>query len=594
MRFSLSLLVLFYALTIQAAGKAFDTIVTDDANLIVTVRDISELREVWQDHPLVLDFADKSITELFGSLFGQGSDDSSEPDFNEVMDEFGVDADELEELFSGQAGLALYNLSELILKEADRPDLAIMANFSASAERLNELMQIQFERNAKAQKKVNPAMEHAMIEEGFMGETLYFDEAFDGEETYIEDGYALVDGIVVLATPEERLRAVVESIKAGSDRPIATSAAYRRVGEESGAIDVKFYLNFESFIPALNEALVDVVMKGGLAMFGVTGRSLEAALALEALQAFSLDLKIDDEAITSQSAIVYREKAGLLSLLTYGEGALPDATFVPKDVLSSSVALFDLSEMFTRLEAMLGVASPSASALMNIQMQQMKANSEIDLRRAVLENFGQEIVTYSVMPEGGSGEDAFVQAEQIYVIEIKDAAALSGALETLKDLVPGARGQIETRDFDGQTIHTFPGFADPDMPDAVTYDFTYVVTRTHLILGVGQSGLIQSVLTAMQSQGPGFWQLKETQALVEQHRKRGAVVSRSYTDFGQVVTAMFESISQASQLAGTGIKLDSLKVPSAEELPWHLLTETREASDGIFTHMILLRKETSE
>lgn len=590
MKFFVSILLSISVLTAQAAGKAFDAIITTDADVIFSVRDVSDLRAAWEKHPLVRDFGDASLSEYFAPMFDQAADDENETDFKELLDEFGLDEDELFELFPDQLGLVLYNLPELLLQKARKPDIAIMANFSGSAERLDEIMQIQFERNAKAQQEVNPAIEHEMIEERFMGEILHIDEVFDGEETYIEDGYVLVDGIFILARPEERLRGLVESIKDGSEAPIARNAAYQRVREESGPVEVSFYMNLESVMPTLNEALLKQAMAGGLAMFGVSGQSLEAALALETLQAFSLDGKIAEDGITSHSAIIYREKLGLLQLMAYEVGALPKASFVPEDVLSSTVARFDLSEMFGELEALLGVASPSMPSLINIQLQQIQTNTGVDLRSAFLENFGSEVVSFSIMADERSRGNAFAREEQVYVLEIKDAAALSGALEAFKDLVPGSREQIKTRDFQGETIHTVPGVADPSMPGAPVYDFSYVVTRTHLIVSVGQVGLIQRVLTSMQSQQSGFWQLEETQVLVDRVRNPEAV-SRSYMDFGQVVIVLLESLANASQLSGSRMSVDPSKIPSELDLPWHLLTETHEADDGLFSHMILLRKE---
>lgn len=301
------------------------------------------------------------------------------------------------------------------------------------------------------------------------------------------------------------------------------------------------YLNFESFVPTLNEALLKQTMPGGMAMFGVSGPSLSAALGLRALQAFSFDFKLQEDGITSHSAITYREKSGFLELLTYDEGALPPAYFVPEGALSSTVSLFDISEMFARLEALLGVASPSTPALLNIQLQQIKTKTGVDLRSALLENFGAEVVTFSIMPEERPGENGLAPAEQVYVLQIKDAAALSNALEALKDMVPGARAQIKTRDFSGETIHTFTSPADPAALHSPAYAFSYVVTRTHLIFNIGQIGTIQSVLISMQSSDSGFWQRGDIQALVDRIDQAGAV-SRSYADFGQVVAAVLDSM----------------------------------------------------
>ncbi|HKK18230.1 MAG TPA: hypothetical protein VJ952_06065, partial [Opitutales bacterium] len=84
--------------------------------------------------------------------------------------------------------------------------------------------------------------------------------------------------------------------------------------------------------------------------------------------------------------------------------------------------------------------------------------------------------------------------------------------------------------------------------------------------------------------------LEETARLIDRIGRSGAV-ARSYTDFGQVVAALVESFAGISQLSGNHVQLAPSTAPSALDLPWHLLTETYEAEDGIFSDMILLRKE---
>ncbi|MGB0744513.1 MAG: hypothetical protein ACPGSB_08295 [Opitutales bacterium] len=566
-------------------SKPLDQIITSDADLIISVRDISELRQSWKEHPLVQDLGDATTTELFNGIFG--SDDENGAGFARFLEDFELTLDQFFELFPDQATLVVYNLSDLILQQTEQLDLAVIANFSGSAERLDQLMQIQFERNAKAQKEENPRMEHEMVVEKFMGETLNFDEAFDGENTYIEDGYALVDGYFILASPEERLRSIVESIKDGSELSISKSSAYQRVLEDTASPDGMFFANMESLMPPLNEALKSASMAGGMAMFGFSSQSLESALNLNSLEAFSVTFKIEEDALTASSALIYKEKVGLLELLTYEEGALPSAEYVPQGVLSSSVASFNLSEMFARIEALLGVASPSIPALLNMQYQQLQNQTGVDFRSAFMQNFERGIVNFSLLPKGVASADAITQADEVYVLEIKDSAALSGAVEALKDVIPGARAQITTRDFQGETIHNLALPADPLSPDASSRVFSFAVTRSHLICSVGQDGLIHRVIAAMQSQDAGFWQSETIELLVDRFGKPGAV-TRFYADFGEVSQAMFKYMSQLSQLSGGSFVPDSAKLPS---LPWHIFSETHEASDGLYSRMILLRKE---
>lgn len=222
-------------LTTSVWSAPFNSILEEDVDIVLSLRSLAESRESWSDNPFARVFNDPELQAFFAPMIEaamEGKDES----FTQVMeDEFGLTWDEFFVLFPGEFGVALYNLPEMLLGEAERPELVIMAEFSGDAKRMAELMQVQFERNAAKQKEGNPDIEHTLIEESFMGETLYLDETFDGVETYIEDGYALVDNIFVLATPESTLRAVVEGIKDEPGAALSDNEIFLRSRERGGA-----------------------------------------------------------------------------------------------------------------------------------------------------------------------------------------------------------------------------------------------------------------------------------------------------------------------------------------------------------------------
>ncbi len=582
--------VMALAATLQA--KPFTQIIPAEADLILAARDVTELREDWQLHPLAEMVEDPEVRSFFKKLLPEANAGQDDPSLTEVLEnEFGLTWDEFFELFPGQVAISLHNLPELLIDREQRPDLAIMAEYSGTAEQLDGLMNIQFERNAEAQRESNPLIEHEMVEERFMGERLYFDEVFDGENSYVEDGYALVDGVFVLATPEERLRSLVESIKAGTEQPMADEPVFLRLREEADAGDLTVFLNLGQVMPPLNEALLEKSSTGGLAMFGVTGQSLQTALALEAMQGFGMDLRLTPEGMMSHSGLVFREKAGLLGFLTYGDGGLPPAPYVPAEILSSTVTNFDLSRMLAHLESFLTMASPSVAPIFDIQLQNIKNQTGVDIRTAVMRNFGPEMVTLSVLPESGPGTNLWMEPEQLFVFRIRDAVALSGALEALKDQIPGARGQMESREFEGETIHIFQPVATPNMPDAPAQSFSYAITRTHLLINVGEVGLLQEVLSAMQNNSEGFWQGPDIEDLYRDISRPGAV-ARSYFSLQQVVRPTLESIVQASRMAGGSVDTDS--IPQSLDFPYELISEMHEAPDGFFSRSVLVRSEDTE
>jgi hypothetical protein len=589
----MSLLAGSCAFTAMLSAVPFNSLVEEDVDVFFSVRSLAESRAEWEGHPLAEVIENPKLQEFFQPLFDASAEVAEEEEsMTEVMEnEFGLTVDDFFELFPGEIALAWYNLPELALEQAERPDLVILAAYAGDPERLAELMQVQFERNAESQREMNPAMEHAMVEESFMGETLYFDEAFDGEETYIEDGYALVNGVFILASPEDRLRSAVEAIKDGSDAPLGENTAYLRSREKGGRGDLSLYVNLEAILPPLNAVLLSKSMASGAAMFGLSADSLDAVLSLESMQAFFLDLDLIEEGLSSHSGMVYREKAGLLRLMSYVHESLPAARYVPKGVLSTSVTTVDLGAMLVELEALLTVASPSMPIMIDMQMQNIRTNTGVDLRASLLENLGGDMVSLSSLPAQVRGATVPLQPDQLFVVALKDAEALSSALEALKDLVPGIREQLETQEFAGQTIHsikTVPGTA-----EAPASMVSYVITRSNFILSIGRIGLLQEVLTGMEVGDDGFWQQAETEALFEQIAMPDAV-SRSYVDVGKILVPIFQSMVQASQMGGEATALDMQSIPTDLSLPFYLISEVTEAEDGLFTRALMLQREDSE
>jgi hypothetical protein len=397
---------------------------------------------------------------------------------------------------------------------------------------------------------------------------------------------------LIIATPEERLRSAVEMIKEGGDDVLSESATYRRVREGAGAPDFNIHLNLESLLAPLNSKLSEQAAVG-LAMFGVTAQSFDTALGLGSLQALSVDFTLKDDGGDARSALIYREKAGLLSLMTYTPGLLPEAPFVPEKILSSSISRFDLSAMFDRLESLLAIASPGLPMLLDIQLQNIRTETGVDLRSSIFDNFGEEIVSVSVSPDDLQGSSGLLEPEQVFILEIKDASALSGAFEALKDKVPGLRAQLETQEFEGEVIYTIKGVPNPQMPGARVNDVSYVITRTHFILNMGRVGLLQQVITAMQTQNSGFWQQDHIEALFQEIAKPDAV-SRSYFDLSQTILPMLRALPLHNPMQGKGKALDVSQLPESLDLNFLLLSETNQAPDGIFTRSRIIQVEDGE
>ncbi len=572
----------------------FQEIIGEDAEFFCTVRSLSETRAQWATHPIAALFEDAELLAFFDAMKSDDTlEDGGSADepagFTEVMEDvFGLSYDELFELFPGQASLAFYNLSGQALGQAESEEMVLMVEFSGDAARLDTLMKIQFERNMAAHQAINPLVEHELIEESFMGETLYFDETFNGVVTYIEDGYALVDGIVVLAAPESRLRAAVESIKEGASAPIADSAVYQRSREQGGRGDFGVYSNLEKLMPTLNRALIAHPAVNNLAIFGVTAQSLDSALSLESLQALYVDFDLIDSGLLSHYGLIYREKLGFLSLMSYANTALPEAHYVAEGALSSSISTFDCSAMLANFERLLTSASPTLPPLIDMQLQIAKAKTGVDLRAALLDNFGSQTVSLSVLPEAHLDNSEIADPQQLFVIEVKDAQALAQAIEAFKDLAPSLRAMIEEQMYEGQTIYTIRDSGEPDIQNGNTV--SYALLRSSLIVNVGELGLLHKVLTRMSEGGEGLWQSAETEELFERIERPNAV-TRSFVNAEMMVEPLFESLLQMAELSGLMEDMSKAEIPSRLDSAYRMISELNEAPDGFFGRTLIIKSE---
>ncbi|MEM1221989.1 MAG: hypothetical protein AAGH40_04440 [Verrucomicrobiota bacterium] len=588
---TLGLVSVLWAANSALSAIPFDEILGEETEALFIVHSLSETRDAVVAHPFYETFQDESVLEFFGKISGGGK--KSGPDeqgFMEVLnEEFGLTLDELFELFPQQAAFASFNISESMILDEGYPDMAIMLEYAGEPEKLDELLQVQFERNAAAQKKINPAMEHELKQESFMGETLYLDEAFDGVDTYVEDGYCLVDGIFVLASPEDRLRSIVEAIKDGQDAPLSENDGYLRSLESAGkGPGFAVYFNLERLMPPLSKLFIDGMMEsGGLATYGVTSLSLEKALSLNALLSLYIRVGLEADGIGVSSNLIHSGKDGLLSLVSYENGALPEARYIPEDALSASVSLFDLGMMLSNLEALLNIASPALTPLIDIQMQNIQQQTGIDLRSAILENLGSELVNFTLMEE--SPDELIIPSpQQFYLLEIKDADSLGRALETLKDLVPGGRAYIEEQAFEGQTIFTVKTPQAPNPHVDPEMRFSYVITRSALVIGFGKIGNLQKILTDMSdSSAEGIFQKPEVEQLLERIAQPQAV-SQSYADLSAFIGPAVKS------LAGTGVfgnKNSGLEIPEILSDSFTTISETNETKDGFFSRALLISKD---
>jgi len=570
-----------------AAEKRIPALLADDVQIAAHIADLAALREQGKAHPFAEALSSEAKRKMRGAAEAltpeRGDDASSGQSFRETLNtEFGLTVDELFELFPGEAAIAVSGLDAERTETADGPSFVLVAEYAGQPSRLHELLRVQFERNAEAQKKANPQMEHTLLEERFMGETLYLDEAFDGETSSIEDGYALVNGYFVLARPEARLRSAVEWIKAGPERPWAETEGYLRALEESpGPVDALLHVDLASLARGFRPKVVEALGRPPFAALGNTPERMYEALGLEAMNALFLTADLRPNDLLLAGGLTFDEPRGLLALLSYAEGPLPAPGIVPRDPLASNVSLFDLGGAWKAFERLLQDFSPALDQMVSAQASALSNKHGFDLRGALLRNFGGGTVSYAQRAKASGRRAGSGPAGAVHAFAIEDGQRLEKAIDALLGINPKMRSLFAEQDYQGRTIH----YLDPAKArGGGEPSFAYVLTRSRLILGSGPLSLLKEALNRLESGAAGFWGADATRALFEPIARPNPI-ARSYSEASRFFDAFAQSPARAA--ADNEQKVRAL---ASVKAPIEIVTEANRGDGGIFGRSLVRPK----
>ena len=225
---------------------------------------------------------------------------------------------------------------------------------------------------------------------------------------------------------------------------------------------------------------------------------------------------------------MYTEKSGLVAGCERA-GELPRAPFVPRGVSASSISLYDMSAMLATLSPYC-IASPTMMPLWDIHIAKLK--SEIGRLAGVDSgNFKPGMVGLVTVPEGAMGP------ERVFLMNVNDAATLEQAFEAVKDLAPSFKSMMKVSDYEGYQIHRFE-LPLPAVEGGGVSAVNYTITRDQFIFSVGRIGLLQTVLSRIDSGDTGLWESDEVLDLFERIERPGAI-SRSYLNLTQYADLFF-------------------------------------------------------
>jgi hypothetical protein len=155
------------------------------------------------------------------------------------------------------------------------------------------------------------------------------------------------------------------------------------------------------------------------------------------------------------------DRKGLLKMFAAAHKSAVPQSFVPANAVTFWRWRLDGQDAWAALEKMLGDISPMAAASLNAAVDMANANArkndpDFDLRKNLIDNLGNDFLSYQKAPTGTSLAD-INNAASLYLIGVEKGDLAATAIKDLLSLTMTRRQKApDPRNFQGHKIYTMP------------------------------------------------------------------------------------------------------------------------------------------
>ena len=271
-----------------------------------------------------------------------------------------------------------------------------------------------------------------------------------------------VDSLLVLGNVSKVVERVVSRLTGGSSPVLADLAAYD-ANHQALFRDAPFYawINIKAFIDMLSRKSAEPKdpdapdPSGGLNFEKIAG-----ATGLSGLKTVGLKLQVSSEGSLFQVFLGVPETArqGLFKILAGEAKDSNPPQFVPADAIKFQRWRIDGQKTWATLEKMLSDISPQAIGTINFLLDSANAAARekdpaFDIKKNLIGNLGDDMVSYQKAPRGSSGSNAKTGAS-IFLLASPHPQELAAALKTIMGALNPQGGPPTEREFLGRKIFT--------------------------------------------------------------------------------------------------------------------------------------------
>lgn len=542
-------------------NRKLESLLPSHPGIVVVIADAPGFLESWPGTPLGKTWEDPQVKKFLAPMRESMQLDRWE---ELIQGETGYEWADILAGFSGSAALAITDLDRFMKEEEPGSDFPAVA--VAEVPEGGEVLEGLF-RKALASSR-EEAAEGVQIEdsrEEFQGETIHVWRSISGEGEKEINFWAVVDRIAVVAGTRDLLERTVSNIKKGGASPsLEENAGYRAFRNRNASSDLLFFLDAKRFLLPILEGAAEEAERERTKKqepgtppppFHLSVQAVLDALGLDSFHGVGMAARLGESVMQFDMGVTYGEGKGLVQLFdAYTPGPVDLPKFIPDDVLDVNVYNFSFPIFWEAIRGILQGISPEMGSLVDLQLQQLKANGGIDIEGSLFSSLGGQVVMATFRPPGGlpGGERGIEAADRLFGFSLRERQGIELVLEWIKNMAGAAGTAFDGQEFLDQTIYTARAAAPPgegtESGESPDQGFSYALTADYLFMSTGSTEPIRTVLSRLRKPGRSIWARPEVRSALEAFPDTASAIS--YQDFASMIRLVFQAFVTMQQLGG--------------------------------------------
>lgn len=228
------------------------------------------------------------------------------------------------------------------------------------------------------------------------------------------------------------------------------------------------WLNITPVYKMVSQKLGETPNEGADAM-GVDPKAAIKAVGFEGLKTVSMAWTVDGAGSGGviSLAIPEAQRTGLFKLLAAATKESGPTPFIPADVIKFQRWRLDGQKVWATLEETLAAVSPQLNGFVQMMVAQAGKDKDpsFDLKKGVIANLGDDIITYSRAPKGNTLED-LSSPPSLTLVGSPNGDGLSAAMKAAAGAFGAGGGEeVKDREFNGKKVRAVRMPAGPGKKD---------------------------------------------------------------------------------------------------------------------------------